>query len=149
RMMRTFGLYAMAEQEAEAASPALKATLAAYADGVNAFLDRRKGALPPEFQLLRYEPERWRPADSLVWGRLMAVQHSSNAREERLNLTLQKTLPPELFDLLRPEAHSLAGLPAPWFGRLNVASNNWAIGPGKSKSGAPILANDPHLGLTA
>jgi len=25
------------------------------------------------------------------------------------------------------------------------ASNNWVIGPGRSKSGKPILANDPHL----
>ncbi|MBE7173279.1 MAG: penicillin acylase family protein [Williamsia sp.] len=26
-------------------------------------------------------------------------------------------------------------------------SNNWAVGPAKSKSGHPILCNDPHLGL--
>lgn len=26
-------------------------------------------------------------------------------------------------------------------------SNNWVIGPSKTKSGAPILCNDPHLGL--
>lgn len=27
-----------------------------------------------------------------------------------------------------------------------MASNNWVLGPQKSKSGKPILANDPHLG---
>lgn len=27
-----------------------------------------------------------------------------------------------------------------------MASNNWVVGPDKSKSGKPILANDPHLG---
>ncbi len=27
-------------------------------------------------------------------------------------------------------------------------SNNWAVSGGKTKNGAPILANDPHLGLT-
>lgn len=26
-------------------------------------------------------------------------------------------------------------------------SNNWAVGPGKTENGAPILCNDPHLGL--
>jgi penicillin amidase len=149
KLMRTLGLYRMAEEEAAAASPALKSALDAYAAGVNAFLDQRRGALPLEFQLLRITPEPWRPADSLVWGRIMALQLSANWHEERLNLVLKKTLPPELFQILLPEAKSLAGLPTPWFGPLNVASNNWVIGPGKSQSGAPLLANDPHLSLGA
>jgi len=149
KMMRTLGLYRMAVEEVTEATPELQSALKAYADGVNAFLDQRSGALPLEFQLLRYAPERWRPADSLVWGRIMALQLSSNSREEKLDLKLKKMLSPELFDLLLPEARSLAGLPEPWFGKLNVASNNWVVGPQKSKSGAPLLANDPHLALTA
>ncbi|GAB2179220.1 penicillin acylase family protein [Dongia sp. agr-C8] len=149
KLMRTLGLYRTAEAQAAAAGPGLKAALDAYAAGVNAFLKQRRGALPLEFQLLRITPEPWKPADSLVWGRIMALQLSANWREERLNLTLQKTLPPELFQLLLPEAKSLAGLPAPWFGRLSIASNNWVVGPQKSESGAPLLANDPHLGLGA
>jgi penicillin amidase len=149
KLMRTLGLYRMAEAEAAAASPGLKAALDAYAAGVNAFLKQRQGALPLEFQLLRITPEPWKPADSLVWGRIMALQLSANWREERLNLNLKQTLPPDLFQLLLPEAKSLAGLPAPWFGRLGVASNNWVVGPQKSESGAPLLANDPHLSLSA
>ena len=35
--------------------------LDAYAAGVNAFLASRRGALPPEFLLLRFTPEAWRP----------------------------------------------------------------------------------------
>ena len=31
----------------------------------------------------------------------------------------------------------------PW----ETGSNNWVVGPGKSASGHPLLANDPHLGL--
>lgn len=148
KLMRTLGLYTMAEQQAEAAGPDLKSALDAYAAGVNAFLAQRSGALPIEFLLLRYKPEKWRPADSLAWGRIMALQLSANWAEERLNRTLQQSLPPELFQLLAPEAKQEAGLPPP-FGKLNVASNNWVIAPSKSKSGAPVLANDPHLGLSA
>lgn len=148
KLMRTLGLYAMAKQQAEDASPALKQVLASYSAGVNAVI-AQGGALPLEFQLLRYRPEPWTPADSLVWGRIMALQLSSNANAERLNLTLKQTIPPELFKLLRPEAQSFAGLPMPWFGPVNEASNNWVVGPAKSRSGAPMLANDPHLGLTA
>jgi penicillin amidase len=149
KLMRTLGLYRLAEAQADAASPALKAALDAYAAGVNAFLKGRRGALPLAFQLLRIEPEPWRPADSLVWGRIMALQLSANWREEAVNRALQKALPADLFQLLLPEAKSLAGLPTPWFGRSNLASNNWVIGPQKSRSGAPLLANDPHLSLSA
>ena len=149
KLMRTLGLYPQAEQQVAAASPGLKSALEAYAAGVNAFLAQRSGALPLEYQLLRTTPEPWRPADSLVWGRIMALQLSANWYDERLNLSLKKTLPPDLFQLLMPEASSLAGLPSPWFGRLSVASNNWVIAPSKSESGAPMLANDPHLGLGA
>jgi penicillin amidase len=149
KLMRTLGLYRMAEEEVASASPALKSALDSYAAGVNAFLKQRRGALPMEFQLLRITPEPWKAADSLAWGRIMALQLSANWHEEKLNLTLQKTLPPELFQILLPEAKPLAGLPAPWFGRLNIASNNWVVAPQKSQSGAPILANDPHLSLGA
>jgi penicillin amidase len=149
RLMRTLNFKAMADRQAKDAGPALKSALAAYAAGVNAFLDQRQGALPPEFELLRYRPEPWRPADSLLWGRIMALQLSGNQQEERLNLELRKKLPADLFKILLPEAQSTSGLPPAWFGPLNVASNNWVVGSAKSASGAPILANDPHLALGA
>jgi len=148
KLMRTLGLYAMAKQQVEDASPQLKQVLDAYSAGVNAFL-AQGGTLPPEFQLLRYKPEPWTPADSLVWGRIMALQLSSNWSAERFNLTLKQTIPADLFKLLRPEVQSFAGLPMPWFGPVNEASNNWVVAPSKSRSGAAMLANDPHLGLTA
>ncbi len=149
RLMRTLGLYAQAEAQVAAASPELRRALDAYASGVNAFLTTRRGALPLEFQLLNYAPEPWVPADSLVWGRIMALQLSGNYAEERLDLELEKALPPELFRLLLPEAQAAAGLPAGWFGPLAAASNNWVVGAAKSASGRPLLANDPHLGLGA
>ncbi|UFH55542.1 penicillin acylase family protein [Spirosoma sp. KNUC1025] len=49
---------------------------------------------------------------------------------------------------------NLVALSAPGFGtppnRANpeIGSNNWAVGPQKSASGHPILANDPHLTLS-
>jgi penicillin amidase len=148
KLMRTLGLYATAQKQAEDASPQLKQVLAAYTAGVNAFLAEGR-TLPPEFQMLHYSPEPWTPADSLVWGRIMALQLSSNWNAERFNLTLKHTIPSDLFKLLRPEVQSFAGLPMPWFGPMNEASNNWVVAPSKSASGAAILANDPHLGLNA
>jgi penicillin amidase len=149
RMMRTLNFKAMAEQQLKDGSPALQAALADYAAGVNAFLAQRRGAPPPEFVLLGYRPEPWQPVDSLLWGRIMALQLSGNQAEERLNLALQKKLPADLFKILLPEAQSASGLSPNWFGRLSIASNNWVVGPEKSADGAPILANDPHLALGA
>lgn len=49
----------------------------------------------------------------------------------------------QIFSLLGAVDHirTLTGI------QIGGASNNWVIGPGKSKTGAPILANDMHLGL--
>src|SRR3954467_3962779 len=64
---RTFGFAQVAEAEAAAASPKVKALLTAYANGVNAYiasLDAK--SLPVEFQLIQYKPRPWTPADSLL-----------------------------------------------------------------------------------
>ena len=79
------------------------AALEAYAAGVNAFLATRRGALPPEFLLLRFAPEPWRPADSLVWGKLMDLQLAGNYRGELLRARLARTLSPEDLAFLYPE----------------------------------------------
>src|SRR5271165_1509654 len=74
RQMRVLGLYRAAEAEIPFLSATVRRGIEAYAAGVNAFLASRRGALPPEFLLLRFTPEPWRPADTLVWGKLMAVR---------------------------------------------------------------------------
>lgn len=146
RLMRTLGLYRSAEAQLAAASPALREALDAYTAGVNAFLSTHDGAWPPEFYLLGYRPEPWQPADSLVWGRLMALDLSANWQAEVTNRDLQKTLPPYLFDLLikTPAAHAANG---DWRQPVNEASNSWSIGGLLSASGQAMIANDPHLGL--
>lgn len=168
RFTRALGLYARAEAAYQRASPALKLALDRYAAGVNAFLDSRQGALPPEFVLMRHSPEPWRPADSLVWQQLMALQLGTNWTSELLRqrmldagisldhvLTLlpvedaeapatrQGALPTDGGTAL---ATFLDGLPAAL--APAGASNAWAIAGDRTASGKPILANDPHLALT-
>ena len=173
RTMRTLGLYRLAEANLPLLAPEVQDALAAYSAGVNAFLDHRSGALPPEFQLLWYSPEPWRPADSLVWGRLMALHLSNNWRDELLRQRLGQHLKADQLELLWPAlpehdertevgqlptddspeignrllrraAQALATLP-----RSHGASNSWAVNGRLTAGGAPLLANDPHLGLTA
>ncbi len=83
RFMRTLGLYRLAQASLAHLEPDTVAWLQAYADGVNAFLQSRTGPLPPEFLILRHgDLEPWRPADSLVWLRLLALDLATNYRDE-------------------------------------------------------------------
>ena len=74
---RILGLGGVADRAAAQLDPEARRELEAYARGVNAFLDSG-AALPPEFRLLRFEPARWSPADSLVWLEVMGWWMSSS-----------------------------------------------------------------------
>lgn len=171
RATRALGLYRLAESSVAALAPEVRRALERYAAGVNAYLETRRGPLPIEFQILGYRPEPWRPADTLVWGKLEALQLAGNFRDELLRARLLTRLPASQVDELLPRtsaggAVTLAGdlealggrfaamldgvaaaLPAP-LGPA-PASNEWVIGGAHTVSGKPILANDPHLGLSA
>ena len=92
RFMRTLGLYRLAERTLELLSPRARAAVEAYAKGVNGYLETHRGALAPEYYLLRLRPEPWRPADSLVWGKLMAMRLAKNWRQELLRARLSARL---------------------------------------------------------
>jgi penicillin G amidase len=164
RQMRVLGLYRLAEAEVKLLSPPVRRGLEAYAAGVNAFLASRSGALPPEFLLLRFAPEPWRVADSLVWGKLMDLLLAGNYRSELLRARLARTVSAEDLAFLYPEypddaPTTLASLAAIYrqlpLDRLYsalptavgpiYASNNWVVDGAHSTSSMPLLANDPHL----
>jgi penicillin G amidase len=166
RFMRTLGLYRLAEASLAHLDPGTLAWLQAYADGINAFLASRTGPLPPEFLILGHvEVEPWRPADSLVWLRLMALDLGVNYRDELLRARLARRLsdeqiadiwpsypdgaPTTLVEVARalPWDELAAALPpAPPGG---IGSNAWVVAGSRTSTGAPLLANDPHLGLRA
>src|SRR5260370_7762925 len=70
------------------------AMMEAYAAGVNAWLGRDDPQFGLELTMIkllsggRYRPEPWRPADSLVWAKLMALGLDGNWRAELLRLRL-------------------------------------------------------------
>jgi penicillin G amidase len=168
RQMRVLGLYGSAEAAIPHLSPEVRRGFEAYAAGVNAFLATRRGALPPEFLLLRFVPKPWRLADSLVWGKLMDLQLAGNYRGELLRAGLARSLSPEQLAFLYPEypkdapttlaelGATYRRLPFEWLyaalpeivGPI-YASNNWVVDGAHSESGKPLLANDPHLGFGA
>jgi penicillin amidase len=175
--LRTLDLYGHAERSQAALSPEIRNSLEAYTRGVNAFIGRKTGLLeprlPPEFLLLRHEPEPWRVADSLVIAKMMALNLSTNLNHEmtRLALAAEGLTSAEIEDLL-PRDNIDAPLPLPELAQLypirrqtgghrqaasapvdglvgGGASNNWVVSGARTRSGKPLLANDPHLQLTA
>ena len=66
RQFRTYGFRRAAERDLGLMDQESRAALAAYARGVNRFLEQNQNRLPLEFSLLGYKPWPWEPADTLV-----------------------------------------------------------------------------------
>jgi penicillin amidase len=104
---RTLGFAQEVEVELAKASPESRAVLEAYANGVNAFiatLDPK--SLPPEFQILQYQPKPWTPADSLLVGKVFAEALSNTWRLDIMRAALA-VLPAEKRAGLMPEISPL------------------------------------------
>jgi penicillin G amidase len=169
RFMRTLGLRRVAEENLRSYDDETRRLLDAYAAGVNAFLGSDP-VLPPEFWLLGITPEPWSAPDSIVWTKVMAWDLGGNWRSELLRMRLSRTLaleriqeflppypgdaPPPLPDLKALYSGiEKKALPNSSFSRLEPdsvpGSNSWVVSGARSASGKPLLASDPHLGLTA
>jgi len=164
RGLRELRLGETARRLEAGASAESRAWLEAYASGVNAWLAARGDDLPPELRLLGVEPEPWRPADSLGFVLLMARDLSfwdGRPEEARFGWLgafgaegarglvggAVEAPPPAILEMAeatlepRVAGHAQPGEDAA------AGSNSWALGGAWSASGAPLVANDPHLPL--
>ena len=165
RFLRTLGVRRVAEANVQRLAAADRKILSAYAAGVNAFLATRP-VLPLEFWILRADPEPWSEVDSAAWGKMMAWDLGGNWRNELLRLQLARRMPTASIEAFLPPypGDSPAALPdlRELYGALEKqpaqvseadsiagASNSWVVSGERSASGKPLLANDPHLGLSA
>ncbi len=173
RTMRGLGVYRRASESVNALSPGMRATIEAYAAGVNAWISDDSQQFGLELTLIKllsggsYRPEPWRPADSLVWAKLMALGLDGNWRAELLRQRLARKIgvdgvkflieaPGESRDAtlsMVNEALKGTDLDRLYRATDNVAtrkreaSNEWVLSNAHTVSGKPLLANDPHLGL--
>ena len=179
KVLRRFDLYTLAVGSVEVQTDETKAALTAYSAGVNAWLAEinagARGRGAPEMWLFNQAIAPWQPADSIAILKLMALQLSSHLELEVLRARSSLMLAPERLADIMPDDQStgIAALPdyaalvpdlpryTPnmrlAYGPLNPsqppdlagASNAWAASAERSATGATLLANDPHLGLTA
>ncbi len=167
KLFRTLDFHGEGRRMLERSSPQVRAGVAAYVRGVNAYAATLGGRLPVEFALLRIDFQPLAADEMMGIIPYMVFSLMDTWPLETVYERLAGKLGPERFARLFPdvaggpvaayppsaEVHSdviLAGIAAAE--RLGLlgeagASNNWVVAPRKSASGQAILANDPHLPL--
>jgi penicillin amidase len=115
RFLRTVGFGRAARAAWDSMPDWAKQQIDAYVAGVNAFISSHHGtALPPEFLLLRFEPEPFTGPDVLAWVKMMAWDLSANYGFELLRNDLAHAVGAErAAQLMPPYPHDgLSILPA-------------------------------------
>ena len=167
--MRRFQLAPTVRTDYHAVNSDTRTMLAAYSDGVNAFIDTTR-TLPVEYGVVDGEPERWEPWDCLAVFKvrhiLMGVFEAKLWRAHLVNaLGPEKVarlcrgyqtghlliIPPGVdYDgaaLDGVEALSNGADAVRWMSDVDSGSNSWALSGSRTASGKPLLAGDPHRGL--
>ena len=152
--------------EYESYSADTKEILGAFTEGINAYItERLKTSLPLEFQIAGFKPESWKPEDCL--NRMAAFAMTGNVFRELQHAQMVAVAgaekAAELSDFQPPV--KLDPAPGSDFSGLSTklltglvgsdtriefprkaleGSNDWTISGKLTKSGKPLLANDPH-----
>jgi penicillin amidase len=163
RYMRRMNFLPDAESEIAKMEPGLREMSQSYVDGFNRYLEQ-KGAVM-EFKLLKYTPEPLQIKDVLVIAKIMGfiglgdaqggmekliVQMIQHGIEERKLRELFPFLTDKIdYDLMKKVTlvNAMAPESLKWLQRVPkfIASNNWVVSGKRTRSGKPILCNDPHL----
>jgi len=137
----------------------------------------KESELPVEYKLLGYKPEKWNNLKTSLFLKFMSLDLAGYEKDfENTNLRSilgykvynkmfpispdslepivpMDTIPPGIIVKAPKDSDSLylqntdtVSVSSTKPDRNN-GSNNWAVSGKKTKSGAPILCNDPHLGL--
>jgi len=176
RFLRALGVRRTAAAQWAAMQGEAREVVLAYTAGINAVLAEGTRARPPEFVLLGLPLETWTPLDTLAWTIMMAWDLGGNWTTELLRLRLSQQMAVERIDQLLPPypgetppagadyaalyrslnlssalRQAWMDLPraAPESGIEGVGSNNWVLAGTRTTTGKPLLANDPHLKLSA
>ncbi len=162
RLSRRIGFRRAGLEQLAVMRPSIRAQIAAYTRGVNAGL--AEGPTPHELAMLAAEPTPWSSGDVQGYTALLCFALASNWDAELMRLKVlcddgpealaaidtpyPAHLPPSAQPLLTTGGMDRLARELQRFTHLvghGGGSNAWAVAPRKTKSGRPILANDPHL----
>lgn len=152
-------------------------SLKAYSDGVNAYITSIDPQdYPIEYKILDFEPEEWSPSKTSLMLKNMTRILAAGSNDTRTSNTqlyfgddfiekffnTQPVLNDPIINPAKNWEFERIPVQAPdsiFKPRLavelesfdrpeGIGSNNWVVSGSKTKSGYPILANDPHLSLS-
>ena len=168
-MMRALRIQEKSQKILDNSDPKVVAALEAFSDGVNQYI--AKFPLAPEFKVLGYQPEWWKPVHSINLIGYMSWDLSMGWGTEYYLHQLRAEVPDSMIAELIPDLQKHKTKVFPEFGANKLSfesillsasqnlkdlgieifngSNNWAVAGKKSTSGMPLMANDMHLGLFA
>ncbi len=114
-----------------------RAWVAAYARGVNHYIETNRGKWGPEFRLMGYEPRPWTMVDSMLcalqMNRTLSGHYEQDLLKRRMIASGKDSAKVDFLFPVRTGDEPMPG------------SNAWAISGAHTVSGKPLLANDPHL----
>jgi penicillin G amidase len=102
KLFRTLGFTALTETLYRTMHPHTQKMLERYAAGVNAYIETHKGKYPVEFDMLNYEPEPWKPQETVIIARLMAWELNFSWWEELTYAEIEAKVTPEKFKEIIP-----------------------------------------------
>ena len=158
---RTIGFLQIAEQIMNTLTAETRQLLDAYAAGINACLQASQ-PLPLECSLLRYQPQPWKPQESLAMMRLFGWMlsmgwHIDPVLGEVMAAVGREKMQRLCPGLSAPVPEITAPIPAELYGALQnvlgyvpngLGSNAWVVAGHRCRNGSAILANDTHLPFT-
>ena len=164
RLSRILGFHRLAVTQLPELDADIRALLEAYVAGVNATIG--VGARPHELVLLRSARSPWTPYDVLAFLGLQSLALAGNWDTELGRLSVLLADGPDAMEAVAPSHRAdlptvipVGGVAGEPLDRLAAdlaalrdvvggagSSNAWALSGSMTASGAPILANDPHLG---
>lgn len=136
KAFRLLGIRRAAEAAVPRLTPEVRRAFAAYARGVNFYLQQNRGSLPAEFTLMGYDPKPWRIEDSLLVGFGMYLQLTKSDDEDLAKQDMLQTGDRAKVERLTP---------ARLRGDSQPGSNAFVLSGKYTQSGKPLLANDTHL----
>jgi penicillin amidase len=166
RLSRTLGFRRVALAQADRLDADVRVAIAAYAAGINAA--QAASPRPHELVLLRSSPSPWSVTDVLAFLGLQSLALAGSWDTELARMAILDADGAEALAAIEPSygawlpvvtpPGTAAGEPVPrlaadmallgGLGGVGGGSNAWAVDGTRTASGAPILANDPHLGPT-
>lgn len=142
REARRLRLRRIAEQQYAVLAPEEKKVFAAYARGVNAYIETHRGHYGFEFNLLGYDPRPWTITDSLLVGLQMFRTLTGDWKTKLIKEQMLRTGDPNKVNFLfslRSGAEIAPG------GDIHPGSNAWAVAGSHTADGKPLLSSDMHL----